>query len=491
MENKLNSTEQEFRKVAQNYTPSIATDDIWNTIESKVPKKAKRRYFGMYWFLFGAATAGIIAFGAISLSNERQDVALQDQPSERQYVEISDIKGNNPNEVISKINTRNKNENNVIFKTNIYNKGINSSLVGSDLEIRNNRSDNTTNQSYYHNTPLNKPINNYRSSLYSQEKVITTKPVNTDKFSKQIADRSVENNNTEVLQKVNPIGTAEDQSRSIQISSVNLVELGLFHIQKHQINLLVTPYNSTITPYTPRTWQWEYGFHSGVNISSERYTTATKEAIDLDQRFGLEKGLPGISIDLRAGQRSTRGYSWYLGLGYSLVANQFERKERIVNTYMEPGVTEIRIDDSGVQVPNIDQLLISEIDDVDIRWNRMRQTFSISLGVSIPLAQFNKWVIDAEAGLRYDLYSNTAGYYFEPNQSSITKFERGESNPYRKSGSSQIQLGIPISYSLSKVELVLTPYYRYGMNNITNRNSFYNQRSSQSGLQLGIVYRPQ
>lgn len=250
---------------------------------------------------------------------------------------------------------------------------------------------------------------------------------------------------------------------------------------------------------TDRERELEAGPWAPVRVaqpSSSYYILASLGALLPEWRFGgdaedwsdNEKALPGLHARLGVGKQINRRWRLGGGLAYGQAVARYTGTLTSIQTEQVPGVESYQVNSFGETVPRLGLIDSTTVTVREVNWHRQhRQVFGFA-EVGYKAMQWGPLSVELDAGLGYNLWSRSSGYIYDSTEG-VRQVAEGEPRPYQSTGM-MWEAGLGLTYDLSAVSIGLRSFYRIIPNTYTQNSNSISLKSSQLGLELGMVIRP-
>jgi len=193
---------------------------------------------------------------------------------------------------------------------------------------------------------------------------------------------------------------------------------------------------------------------------------------------------------LRYGRSYDNGWEWTAGLRWTRLISRYRNTTEVIETSTTQGNEAFRIDEDGNITAISGEVSTTIINNYDVLWHKNNDYLDLQIGISRNLWSAGSWSIGAGLNATYNVYAQHSGYYFEQDQSTITKFSSGDASPYRKQGLG-LSPNLSIMYDLGDFSIGLSPSFTTQLSNTTNNSNYYQIKNSYYGMQVCTRYRPQ
>ena len=471
----LHNKEKKFAEILSDLDLDINTDDLWDSIEHRLPDEpAKRRFF--FW-RFGGLLMFLVLVGGVYMYTNLTDI---DKVSEL------GISKQSKNEATSYVE-----DNEVFQKSAALEAAIDKVL---DLSAEDDKVNNATVPKQSNSLALaqsdlieSAPA---PSKLPSSKIKVNVRNAQSDQVDKPKAEtENLAQQNTKAkldLEMDSPLPT-HYISRSLVVDQLDLLS-SLPHnaISKESFHPSVIMPQVSISKTKLETY---FQFGTGFNINSANYFIKSNEIASIESVELYETNLPGLTASLSGGVETSKGWRYFGGIKYIQLVNRYRNQDFTSNSRLIEGIQFFDLDRAGNSTPTNGMVVETTTRHNDIEWYRQFHNIDLFVGIGKELIQVDNWSISAEVALSYNIVSPSSGYIFAGDFSAIEKYSGESGNPFQAMGfgnsvSLQVERNIGNNFSLFCAPFY-SKYYRK-----LDSDSFYTTNNSQWGLQLGLKYYP-
>ena len=453
----LNNKEKKFAEILSDLNLEINTDEIWDSIEDRLPVESTKRKFPFWIFgkyillLFVASVSFLLVF-----NNDRANTNIVTENSQfhnSNYTSKNEVfqKSAALEAAIEKVTTAVSNE----LVTDAQN------AVTSDMP-----------------KVVREPVESRNS--FATRKIDNISPY---QFIKTVSEASV--NDVESIS----ISSEQDQKQR-EIFSINQLQRvstlspeALIH-QPIEFNI-----GFTQVAQGQRKLQRYYQLGLGLVSNSANYFLDSAEGIDVNSVNQYESSLPGFNASAIAGLETEKGWRFFGGVRYIQLVNLYRNQDFNSSTSTSNGTQRFNLDEQGNSTPINGEIVTTTTRQNAINWHRQFHNVDIVAGLGKQLYQLNDWSLATELALNFNVISASNGYVFVDDFSTISKYPQVIENPFGAMG-----LGASVSIQIQKnigdtFSLFCSPFYSQYFEKLDS-GSFYETNNSQLGLQLGMRYFP-
>jgi|GEM_PF-4302934 len=487
---KLSKKELEIKTLMEGHSIEVNSSAIWDAIEPQLDPGKEDQRRPIWWIFAGSLAIAIIGFlGWNSIEGRpltRQDVALfqplQLTPTNNNTTEVQpspESEVTQPAPQFQRQNTRSIDKQSRTIEPNYPETSNQQKEI-----VRTAPSTNPTLQltATAIDQSLVQPLSEIlQSSSISQEADLH----NTVSLATTLGSTKVANH-----QSSSNAHPSDEQQLKAEISvprSINLLErLDLITIeslrkQQPQIPMIKPLKKKVAAPF--------FALELGSVLPRFEVTAIGSEGLDRSQ-FDREIPLLGAMSTLRYGRSYDSGWEWSAGLRWTRLISRYRNTTKSIETSTVPGDEAFRIDESGNTTAISGEVTTTTVNNYDVLWHRNSDYLDLQIGIGKSLWSAGSWSISMGLDATYNLYARHSGYYFEEGQTSITKFENGDSSPYTRQGLG-LSPNLSITYEFGDFLIGLAPSYTTQFSNTTNNSNYYQIKNSYYGMQVCTRYRPQ
>ncbi len=446
--NRLNNKEEKFKEILECSDFEIDTNEVWSSIESKLPSKRRNR-IPFFWIMggLGVFIAGLL-IGRFSNSSNSISVANEMAPTTRHinHEKIQPLIGTSPVITLDNENKLHKDE------------AINLSEEYT-LERKGEIEDffpNWSDRVGYLKSRVGRIVEEYSFKSYLSQNWA----ISYDLTTSQVREIMM----LEKLPTQNGLLVINENSE--------MPYLNKYHLKPIK--------KSSFRPFVMAT----FGFNKAMALSS--YNNNSENSFR--PFFENESGGYGFSADVSFGTYLTSRLRVKAGLLFNNSNILYQRDgsyDRSHSVYGDEGVYHSA---NGEDISLQGEVASLYKIDADIRWHRSHKMYDLKLMAGYDVLRFNRLNVSLEAGLAYNIGSTHSGYYFDNSITGLNKFRKGDDHPYKSIGLNPIA-GIDLNYRIGKVGFVISAFYKRNNREIIN-NENYKSRNSQLGVQAGLSYSP-
>ncbi len=477
MNDQLNPKERELKELLQNASFELDTNAIWNSIEHRVPTKKDKNRVAIWWWSIGVfLIVGLVSVGWF-LGNDEQHAGSN----------AAQVETNNS---INEIHASNINKNEELNSPAEYLKNDLSSdlkLINQDSEIK--IIEQTLESNLRNAQGLNyETLSEDRTPSQNINNVVFSRVVAKSLMPRESINDDRQSNKSNIVLEESKIVSEVLEPVFINLLSSSAAELSY---KRNQLILStdLAPL-SLIEPVQEKNYMSFVSFGIGTNKNISTYKAINSTGEFRPEILQKEAGQWGLSADLLYNIQNKSAWTLGLGISYDMnVSRYLDLGENIIQTN-SIGDVEIDIDSDGTITPLTGELTQTTVDNANIQWYRQHHNVDAQIRIGKKLWNANRWSVDVDGGVLYNIYSRSSGYYFEDTAEGLVKFKSSENHPYKKRQGFKTQVGFQLTYALSNVDLGFRTSYRYNPSSILEKNHFYELKNSQLGIQISVAYRP-
>ena len=456
----LDDKERKLAELLEELNFEINTDQVWSEIEGRLP--SKRRSRALFWWL-GSFSAILISglllsivTGAdkedmqieveeVSMHEDSDDVFGKSQALEAAIDEVYQRRENETSEHPSMLSDNVTADEPVTFRARI-NTSRRSSITASPINQRN-----LSVAEYAKSSTLTFGLS---SNLTSPSLGLDNSPIGVIKVGAEKLNS---------ISFLNGISVINHDSRPIPGYTTALAKI-LVHHEKQPLKFISI----------------------GVGANTHGLSYADVSDLALSQNLSYEGSSPGLSLEALVGRTSQKGFSVMMGLNYSQLVNRYENNDFHTQEQVVTGTTGSYINALGETINYTGPVTTTIQSDFDIRWYRQHHTLDLVLGVGQEFSLGGDWSLRADAGLRYNLMTLTAGYAFSEGQIGISTFDSSQNTFFKNSFGLGYFYGVALEKRIADSYAISLSPYRSGYVNKINTDGSSDINSSHFGMRLGV-----
>ncbi|MDA8693448.1 hypothetical protein N9L92_05235, partial [Saprospiraceae bacterium] len=407
--NQLNNHEEEFKKVLEGISFDIDTSEVWRDIKGQLPleKKKERKPF---WLFFGVFAAALIGISMMFVSDQAEVNSISHNTTNLETNKNKTTIAESENYTINNIeDSREDGER----KLNQGDNQVNTQEASSDLNQINNNSQNINSVTGLSDTPItsqSETINDNKSIASNKEIIVNNSTtVNKQVDAVNISDANVElTNSTLSIMSISDMISMIDINRSMPSLDMNF---------DNRIIPIVSNVDKAQLFTTVRVG-------SVFGISDNTLTDINSEFNT--EKFNNESGRFGVSADLLAGIETPKGWKFFGGVSYVNEVYNYTNQSTENSSIEEEGVESVHIDANGVSNEISGPVTVNSTTAFDLSWHRRHQSIALAVGVAKRMRLCNRFSLEPEVSVLYNLSQQDSGYFFSEESGDIVKFNNGE-----------------------------------------------------------------
>jgi len=474
MSKDFNNKEKKFKEVLDNMEIDLNTDQLWSSLSSELPTKKKKRFGWIPYFVLISGILISIAIGVYynGMEYTHNSVQVKTKPESQEKNLASHHKKDTqiPRKLFKVEQTSKATERNTKLK--ILPVGDSSREFKQDVEFTLD-----TKQSVI------KIPTKIKAEYFNAEQLVNSKAI-TDSEG---AARKTQNEQPR-KKKVELTKHEQVFSRNKVASALFLESLSFDALESDASETRIDErVSNSILPVRKDSWKTIIMFKAGLNQNFSSNTLSDNTELFNAEILELENDEIGFNSELGLGMAHSSGWRFTGGLNYSTFFSSFSSTQIEIEESEIPGTETIIINPDGSHTLVQGSLQKTSTTETEFLWHRRHKRIDVQLLVGKSLVQWNNIALGIDLGLRYNIWANDKGYYFDDNLEFVKIQDAGET-VYNTRHGIGYSTALNFEYKLGKVNLGLTPFLRINPNSISKASHIYSNKNQQVGLNASLSY---
>jgi len=462
MSNELNNKEKQFKDLAEGLDFKLDTDALWSGLSKELHEKKKRRIGWLPMLSVGfLVLLGIVLFSTRYASSSSEEVVIYSNDIIQNSPQKSDIPKNKSNsETVNNYQNTSPQEN-ITSKIRTETEQRNEVAYSSSIQTRLSKDD----------------ISKTKQTITTDAEILAQVKENNIKRIGQV-------------QKSHLINTEDKQNKPRPslgiISTIHALPM------RTTINFTDREFSfdrieNSISPVRIDNWKYFAALHFGLNHNISNNAIRNNSENLYPAILQSENDKAGFNAEFRLGTEHVSGWRLSGGLSYSTFFSAIDSETINTVSTTVPGTELIIINPDGTQTLVEGELGQTTSTTTSFLWHRRHKRINAQIHLGKSLFKLNNITLGMETGLRYNLWADDVGYYFDQNLA-FTKLPKGEESPYAERHGLGIQTGIHLEYRMGAFAMGLYPHFVYNPNSISKASHIYSSTNHQAGMNASFYY---